>query len=118
MSDSAGPSPRLDHPPQTFLTRFFSQRLQTLLECRDGRADLSLAAVDEQHVDRLKVELVQRVVHHMRVEVARTARGDLDGGNALGANALGVVEDIFDVAAIRQGDAGEIAGVVVAEKRS
>ena len=63
--------------------------------------------LDEEDIDGRKIERMQRVVHHVSVEVASLSRGDLYGRNALGANALRVVFG-FEVA-FDNGDAKNLS---------
>ena len=60
-------------------------------EIEAGRADQIADVLDEQQIDMVEVERMQRIVDHVGVEVTGLSRRDLDRGNAPAANALGVV---------------------------
>ena len=62
-----------------------------LTEVEAGRADQVANVFDKQDVDVGQVQSMQRVVHHVRVQVAGAAGRDLDRRDALGADALGII---------------------------
>ena len=62
-----------------------------LAEIEAGRTHQIADVFDEQNIDRAEIERVQRVMQHMRVEVAGLAGGDLYGGHAFRSHAPSII---------------------------
>ena len=62
-----------------------------LSEVKTGRAHQVADILDKQNIDLMQIELMQRRVHHVCVQVAGAAGGYLNGLDAACTNAFSVV---------------------------